>query len=348
MFRFINSTTHNQGFNFNYKNIRKDNNINRLNQPKNINNFGGVNDTMIFTNNNIVIARYNEDTSFIKKLDPFNIFLYEKEKPEAKYNIPKNKGNEASAYLKYIIDNYNRLTTYTIFIHCHEFSWHHRGSIVKLINSNLGKKHTLTNLNGYILDGTTEEFIDLCLGIVEPNSENISIPNKTNNIYNDFIDFYTKLIVPATGNYIINPYFSKGVKGCAQFIVHRDVILSHSVDFYKNIYDWLLNTTSNNWWNGRYLEWTWDLFWNKYKQNMAIVKYKNEYIEDIENIENIQTIYPDYTNKKILSKEELITQLEDKNYFYIDENSIKLSINNDKNEKRTCIVKNKYIYNKYL
>jgi hypothetical protein len=57
----------------------------------------------------IIIARYKEDIEWINKINNFkNVHIYEKEKPDKDpYNIPKNKGSEASAYIKYIIDNYN-------------------------------------------------------------------------------------------------------------------------------------------------------------------------------------------------------------------------------------------------
>ena len=41
-----------------------------------------------------------------------------------------NKGNEASVYLKYIIDNYDNLPDFTFFIHDEEYAWHHTGSII--------------------------------------------------------------------------------------------------------------------------------------------------------------------------------------------------------------------------
>ena len=105
-------------------------------------------------NTKIVVCRYNECIKFLNKFDiPFILYekeldkkdkelykkdkeLYKKDKELCKkknINIIKdklkNKGHESVVYLKYIIDNYDSLDEYTILIHCHEYSWHHKGSI---------------------------------------------------------------------------------------------------------------------------------------------------------------------------------------------------------------------------
>ena len=49
---------------------------------------------------NIVISRYNKNVDFIYKLknEVNEIIIYDKENPKNKYNVPINKGNEASVY----------------------------------------------------------------------------------------------------------------------------------------------------------------------------------------------------------------------------------------------------------
>jgi hypothetical protein len=71
----------------------------------------------------IVVSKYNRNVDWANKfreingIEIRNILIYEKEKPENKHNIPVNKGNEASVYLKYIIDNYENLPEFTFFVH---------------------------------------------------------------------------------------------------------------------------------------------------------------------------------------------------------------------------------------
>ena len=69
---------------------------------------------------NICLSRYKKNIDFIYKHKNKNInqiYIYDKENPDNKYNIPVNKGNESSVYLKYIIDNYENLSDFTFFIH---------------------------------------------------------------------------------------------------------------------------------------------------------------------------------------------------------------------------------------
>jgi hypothetical protein len=72
------------------------------------------------TKTNIVVSRYNKNTDFVYKLkndNDINIMIYDKENPNNLLNIPVNKGQEASVYLKYIIDYYDDLPTFTFFMH---------------------------------------------------------------------------------------------------------------------------------------------------------------------------------------------------------------------------------------
>lgn len=264
---------------------------------------------MNYNNTIIVVSRFKEDIDFLKKLD-FKTLLYEKENPLNKYNVEKNKGNEASAYLKYIIDHYDNLSDYTIFIHCHEFSWHHEGSIIEIINNNRNIHHTYTNLNNYILG----------------NMENLDKSEK------DIGSYFRTYIKPAVGPNLMYPNFTQGVKGCAQFIVHKNNILNHSKLFYQNIYDWLMNTHIDNYWNGRFLEWTWDLFWNKCLENISIKIYLGEEILDVF-IEN---------DEENLKKKMMLQFLNENNYCYVNEETKIITNHNIYN----C--KNQFIYNKFV
>lgn len=69
--------------------------------------------------------------------------IYDKENPENPLNVPVNKGNEASIYLKYIIDYYDTLSEFTFFIHDEEYAWHHSGSIIDKFREAIDKKELL-------------------------------------------------------------------------------------------------------------------------------------------------------------------------------------------------------------
>ena len=166
--------------------------------------------------------------------------IYDKEISTSMYNIPVNKGNEASVYLKYIIDYYDNLSEYTFFIHDEEFSWHHEGSIYDQFQNAINSKEKYYNINHLILGSI----------INVPAFANISI------WYNKYIEEYIPI------NSLPQKDWTKNHKGAAQFLVHKSLILKLPKIFYENLYNWIITTDEPSSSTGRYLEWTWHLFWD--------------------------------------------------------------------------------------
>jgi hypothetical protein len=197
---------------------------------------------------NIVVSRYKKDTSWTEKFNKYdtNIMIYDKENPNNEYNVPINRGNEASVYLKYIIDNYENLTEYTFFVHDEEYSWHYTGSIIERFLEAfyfaITKKEKFYNINNYCL---------------EPYVTAIDNKKSFHLWYNKFIEPYIPYESIASYDWML------GYKGCAQFLVHKDVILNFPLKFYQDIYNWILYDEEEHvpYMSGYYLEWTWHLFW---------------------------------------------------------------------------------------
>lgn len=190
---------------------------------------------------NCVVSRYKKNTDWVYKLNNIKkYYIYDKEEPTNEYNIPVNKGNEASVYLKYIIDNYDILEDYTFFIHDDEYAWHHSGSIVEQLNNAIMSKKLYYNIN------------DKCiLGSII-----------TNPCYNEILDWYNNYIekyIPLCS--LPNKDWTKGYRGSAQFLVHKSLIRKLPIEFYENLYNWIITTNIGNWKSGRFLEWTWHIFW---------------------------------------------------------------------------------------
>lgn len=268
----------------------------------------------------VIIARYKEDTNWVSKLNKFkNVFIYEKENPDKEpYNVPKNKGSEASAYIKFIIDNYDNLPNHLVLLHCHEFSWHHRDSIID------------------VLDESINTFIEF---------KNINDPTKCYNMgdYQDWVNgdvgyYYQNLIKPAVGDHTLYGNFTDKQPGCAQFIVHKDRILYHSLNFYKDIYNWILDIDVNFYNHGFYLEWTWELFWNRCLQNTPIKLYDNE-----------KLLFAFQLNEKLNFDNDItdivIDELNKNNHFKVT-NNIKIIIGKN-NIISKEVITNKFIYNKF-
>jgi hypothetical protein len=191
---------------------------------------------------NVVVSRYNKSTDFVNKLLKYNtnIMIYDKENENNPFNIPVNKGSEASVYLKYIIDNYDNLTDYTFFIHDEEYSWHHKGSIEERFLEAVESKELYFNINNYFF-APYEHILEKKLFM---------------EFYDTFIEHYIPFEKLPNKDWLI------GHKGSAQFLVHKSLITYYPHCFYNDIYNWIINSDyGNNKLTGFFLEWSWHLFW---------------------------------------------------------------------------------------
>ena len=78
---------------------------------------------------------------------------------------------------------------------------------------------------------------------------------------NELLEWYKKFIesyIPFEK--LPNKDWLIGYKGCAQFLVHKSLIRNLPLEFYQDIYNWILEFENNNL-SGYFLEWTWHLFW---------------------------------------------------------------------------------------
>jgi hypothetical protein len=200
---------------------------------------------------NIVVSRYKKKVKFIFKLNNnTKYFVYDKENPNNPLNIPVNKGNEASVYLKYIIDFYDELSDFTFFIHDEEYSWHHSGSIIDKYKEAINSNRYYYNIN------------DKCFW----NKRNIIINDHGKPIYNLFMNWYKEFLeehIPFS-KIPNNKDFLYGFRGSAQFLVHKKLIQNFPKEFYIKLYDWIITTKIPTYFSGRFLEWTWHVMWYIY------------------------------------------------------------------------------------
>ena len=192
---------------------------------------------------NCVVSRYNKNVDWVYRLNNINkIFIYDKENPGNPYNIPVNKGNEASVYLKYIIDHYDDLADFTFFVHDEEYSWHHTGSIIDRYNDAVKEA-----MNGTLYNNINHHYLGSIL--CNPWYDDILV------WYNTYIEKY----IPMSS--LPNKDWTPGYKGAAQFLVHKSLITNLPKEFYEGLYHWIITTHLSNFENGRYMEWTWHIFW---------------------------------------------------------------------------------------
>ena len=179
----------------------------------------------------LVVARYNEDISWLSThLGDFPSVVYVKNDTTALHNIEGNAGNEAPLYLRFILDNYYKLPKYTAFLHGHRSSWHMPDIVPLLRKLDWGKL-------GY-MPLNIERFAT----IEPPNPEYYMIEWS-------WPTWFEKEMGP------LPPSFNRYC--CAQFVVDRDRILKHPIEFYQNLFDFLQSGSMDNFYSSRIFEHTW-------------------------------------------------------------------------------------------
>jgi hypothetical protein len=188
----------------------------------------------------VVIAHYNEDLNWVSQIDKdkYTICTVSKTLPDASIYHPENFGVEASAYLTYIINTYHSLHEYTVFVHGHEYSWHHEGRLQDILNN-----FTLEHLQGIKFHNFNSRPLihyvtNNCDGSYEQDTEAERNACKYGmNINRKTIDlglFKPLAINKYPENFII--------PGSAQFWIHKDLILRHSLQTYQGLYQQLKTT----------------------------------------------------------------------------------------------------------
>ena len=194
---------------------------------------------------NIVVSRWEKNVDFAYKINggkDINVLVYDKENPANPYNVPVNKGNEASVFLKYIVDFYDTLSEFTFFIHDEDYSWHHSGSINEKFQEAVKTMKKFYNVNDRMV--WTQPIPDW-------EFHNLMC------FYNDFVGPYIPFdTLPNKDNFIL------GYRGSAQFLVHKDVILNLPKKFYERLYNWITTTTERTSSTGRWLEYTWHVYFD--------------------------------------------------------------------------------------
>lgn len=157
----------------------------------------------------VVVAHHSENLDWVSRVDGYDVKVVSKTNHEAFIYQPLNKGFEASAYLDYIVRCYEDLSDFTVFVHGHERSWHHEGSMDALINS-LDLKATYMNINSPHLR------------FWQPKPDDIAR-------HNDILQEHG-----------IGPYRAPKLRPCAMFYVHKDLIRRRGKDVYQSLLDLLL------------------------------------------------------------------------------------------------------------
>ncbi len=175
-------------------------------------------------NMTMVVSRYNENLDWLKDL-PWNYVIYNKGEdnlPEWIKNIIKlpNIGREAHTYLTYIIDNYENLPDYSLFVQGNPFD--HATEIMKKINDFVGGDdfYTLTDR------------IPTC---------HTSVENVDQNRYS--LSHFVAIVAESAKKIFLKDMHSFEYAAGAEFILSKKAIHFHTKNTYQKIMDLVIEGT---------------------------------------------------------------------------------------------------------
>jgi len=179
--------------------------------------------------------------------------VYVTDDPAAEYRVPVNKGNEAMAYLTFIIDHYAHLPDVMFFHHDHLQAWH------QLFSSEFELAHLnpeTVREQGYV----SPRCLPGCENIIELSGDVVPLADlkganrdvQISTVLHEFLrdDQGRKMNVPGK---IAAPC-------CAQFAVSREAVLRRPLETWVALRKWLMETELDSRSSGRVLEYTWHLW----------------------------------------------------------------------------------------
>ena len=175
----------------------------------------------------IVSSHFKEDLTWLKRAKwEVAVIDHEGSQPPAiePLVVIPNRGNEASSYVKYIVDHWANLPDYMAFIHGHEYAHHqkYKEHMLELIEKAVLTGDDYIPLNGYWLGEPAP-------GCVKKN-------------------YYLQI---AKYWYLFDPYVKKYpnerllTDACAQFIVSRNKIQKYPYEAWKRWYDALVSADTH-------------------------------------------------------------------------------------------------------
>ncbi|KAK6433359.1 hypothetical protein LTR95_010463 [Oleoguttula sp. CCFEE 5521] len=173
--------------------------------------------------------------------------IYVADDPNAPLHPPRNKGHEAMIYLSYIINHYDTLPDFSIFMHGHQFAWHNNeildtdaAQMIRHLSPERVMRLGYMNLRCHWEPG--------CPAWLHPGvRERLSWKQEEHLIADSWAQIFPKDPIPAI---LAQPC-------CAQFAVSRERILATPKQRYVYLRDWLLRTELSDYLSGRVFEYIW-------------------------------------------------------------------------------------------
>jgi len=211
----------------------------------------------------VVVARFNEDVSWVPDVaagwpEGGAVYVvYEKARPGSAHNVPVNKGAEASAYLRFVLDHYERLPEWSFFVHANLTAWHHDGTLgERLAHAWLAvaSGRTYVDINNYRQPAGLDKARGPLLSADEPEPSRRVTAEELDEWRREFLEPHVDFdSAPAD--------WVRGSVCCAQFLVHRSQIEQHPRSMYERLYEWSIDPARDDYVEGRFLEYAWHVIW---------------------------------------------------------------------------------------
>lgn len=177
--------------------------------------------------------------------------IYSVDNPRATLQTPANKGNEAMAYLTYIIDYYDRLPPISIFLHAH------RDGYPRAWHTDAESYSNVVSVSRLRLESVQARgFVNLRCSVVPGCPAEIQLSEATGK-HQAFATAWTELFGDAKIPSKI------GSPCCAQFAVSDIAILRNSKEDYVKYRKWLLDTHLDSNTSGWVFEYLWHIIFGR-------------------------------------------------------------------------------------
>ena len=196
-------------------------------------------------------SQYSSDSAQYQR--PWRIAKYVADDQGAPFHPAANKGREATMFFTYIVDHYDILPDFSIFIHAHEAPWHTEQALLHSMTETLN----LLDLNEVARRGYTSlrtGHHNACPDWVRTDLAEEEIEKREEPfMYRSFVENFS----PTNSSSDIEVPKAFGAPCCSQFAVPRATILKRPKSDYERMLHNLLHTELTDYIYGR----TWEHMW---------------------------------------------------------------------------------------
>jgi len=192
--------------------------------------------------------------------------VYVMNDPTANLTVAQNKGNEAAAYLTYLIDNYNNLPDIMVFIHALRYQWHNEDPMYDHVPvlQNLSLSHVTKQ--GYVnLRCTWDVGCPQSIRPVGDDAPDYEPHWPFVNLHKSWSVTFKELFpgspLPA----------AVGAPCCSQFALTKETVHMRSLEDYERYRRWLWSTDMDSMISGRVMEYMWHSKFPKFIQPRTAV-----------------------------------------------------------------------------